>query len=475
MSFKTKFLLLMVFSISFDAVSQDNHYWAQQYGAVGSLMGGAMVGGVDDNSAVYYNPGALSFITNTSLSVDANVYRMDKIYIKDGAGNDVNLNSAQLSVYPQIIAGMLNIFKESRFRFSYTMLTRNHGNVLMNARYTSTSAQSDPPSTTSFVGGFDYINQLNEQWFGIGTAYKISDNLGAGVTLFATYRGQSYSRSNYVQEVENMGAYNVFRTQTIDEAVKYSNYQLISKIGLSYRTGPFKLGFTVSTPSVRIFGSGNVQRENSTITISENDSDMEKNFLIMDRKTNVKAIYHHPLSIAAGAEYMSEKTRIAFTAEYFLESSPYHLLEPQSVPFVYPQSYLDSAEYKPLIESYTHVELATRSVMNAGIGFSHEIFNKLTLLLGAYTDFCSYRNPHDANELSGSLGEFDIYHFSSGLSYTLNKQSVTAGISYAYSPSVKVPPYTIINQDPSADEATLSSHTFSVILGYTYFFSRSGD
>ncbi len=104
-------------------------------------MGGAMVGGVTDNSAVYYNPGALAFISNPSLSVDANVYKMDKIRISDGAGKDMNLNSAQLSVYPQIIAGMINLLKNSKFRFSYTILTRNHGNVLMNTRYTS---QADP-------------------------------------------------------------------------------------------------------------------------------------------------------------------------------------------------------------------------------------------------------------------------------------------------------------------------------------------
>ena len=72
------------------------------------------------------------------------VNRMDKILITDGTGKDMNLNSAQLSVYPQIIAGMVNLLKKSRFRFSYTMLTRNHGNVLMNTRYTGTASGAAP-------------------------------------------------------------------------------------------------------------------------------------------------------------------------------------------------------------------------------------------------------------------------------------------------------------------------------------------
>lgn len=468
-------MVFWLFSYSFSAGAQDNHYWAQQYGATGTLMGGAMTGGVNDNSAIYYNPGVLGFIDNPSLSVDANVYRMDKILITDGAGKDINLNSAQLSVYPQIIAGMVNLFKESRFRFSYTMLTRNHGNVLMNARYTSTSSQPGVPSTTSYVGGFDYVNQLNEQWFGIGAGYRISEKLGAGATLFASYRGQSYQLTNYVQEVEPIDTRNVFRTQSIDEAVKYSTYHLIAKLGLSYTTGSLKLGATLTTPSLRLFGSGNVQRENSTITVSEVPSDMEKNFLIMDRKTDERAHYRHPLSISAGAEYMSAKTRIAVSAEYFFKTSSYHLLEPQSAPFVYPQSYLDSGNYRPFIDNYLHVELATRSVLNAGIGLSREVYKKLTLLVGFSTDFSSYEEPNEVNELTNGFGAFDIYHFSSGLSYSLQKQSFTLGFSYAFSPSQQVPPYTVINQSPAADEAQLSSHTYAIILGYTYYFSRTGE
>ena len=110
-------VFFVLVSVSSRIYAQDDHYWAQQYGAVSTLMGGAMVGGVTDNSAVYYNPGSLAFISNPSLSVDANVYKMDKIRISDGAGKDMNLNSAQLSVYPQIIAGMINLLKNSKFRF----------------------------------------------------------------------------------------------------------------------------------------------------------------------------------------------------------------------------------------------------------------------------------------------------------------------------------------------------------------------
>ena len=469
-------VFFVLVSVSSGIYAQDDHYWAQQYGAVSTLMGGAMVGGVTDNSAVYYNPGSLAFISNPSLSVDANVYKMDKIRISDGAGQDMNLNSAQLSVYPQIIAGMINLFKNSKFRFSYTVLTRNHGNVLMNTRYTS---QADPGSQasqlTSFVGVFDYINQLNEQWFGMGIGYPLSDKLGLGATFLSSYRGQSYQLTNYVQEVDYSNPDHVFRTQTNDEAIKYNTFRLLMKFGMVYRTQPWKFGITLTTPSVGMYGKGDIQRQNSVIAISENPADMANNFLIMDRQAGVKATYKHPLSIAVGVDYQSLKTHVAISAEYFFRIGTYSLMKPDAEPFVYPPGYLDSASVKPMIESFLHVDNAARPVFNVGLGFSQVILKQLSLLVGAYTDFTSYTEAGQTNELMHGFGNVDSYHVSGGLSFNKPKQTITLGFTYAFTPNKDIPPYTVINQTPAADQAHLSSHSFSVVLGYTYYFAKYSE
>ena len=104
---------------------------------------------------------------------------------------------------------------------------------------------------------------------------------------------------------------------------------------------------------------------------------MKDNFLIMDSKSGVTAKYKHPLSVAFGIDYQTSKTRIVFSAEYFTRINTYHLLEPSSQPFIYPTSYLDSASVKPLIDSYLHVQNASRPVLNAGIGFSQAFLNNL--------------------------------------------------------------------------------------------------
>jgi hypothetical protein len=468
------FFPALFFSLTL-ARAQDNHYWSQQYGAESTLLGGAMTGGITDNSAVYYNPGAIAFISNPSLSVDANVYRIDKIMISDGAGKGMNLNSAQISIYPQIIAGMLNLIKSSRFKFSYTLLTRNHNNILMNTRYTNETLPNDPAihKTASFAGAYDYINQLDEQWLGLGTGYSVSDKLGVGLTVFGTYRGQSCQLTNYVREVNYEDPDYSFVTKTNDEAIKYTSVRILAKLGLSYIPGKWKYGLTLTTPSAGFYGRGSVQRENSNIIVSENPDNMEKNFLIMDNRSDVKARYKHPLSFSFGVDYHSEKTRLAITAEYFSRIGSYHLLEPDSEPFLYPPTLIDSANVKPQIDSYLHVENSEKPVLNIGIGFSRVLYKQLTLLLGASTDFTSYDDSSDTNELVNNFGNWNIYHFSAGTSYQRQKHTLTLGLSWALTPSEYIPPYTIINQNPQTSDACMHSQSVSVVLGYTYHFARN--
>ena len=329
---------------------QDDHYWTQQFGATSTAMGGAVVGGVRDNTAVFYNPGALGFIENSNLSVDANLYKLDKIVILDGGGKDVKLKSSQFSIYPQIVSGLVNLVKSKRFNFGYAVLTRNYSNILMNTRFTERDLASNPDPGSEFVGAFDYTNQLNEQWFGACFSYKVNQKHSIGLSVFGNYRGQNYSLTNFYRQITYQDSVAWFSTYNVDENLKYKTFMMTAKVGWAFETGRWRLGLTLTAPSILLYGKGDIQREVSLYSASEKPGDTAVSFIILDRKTSVKTVYHHPFSLAAGVEYHAPKTSLAISAEYFTAINSYYMIHVESDPMVYPPWVKDSAYARPYLK-----------------------------------------------------------------------------------------------------------------------------
>ncbi len=467
-------LFRIIFLFSFTTANgQTDHYWAQQYGAESSLMGGAMIGGVRDNSAIFYNPGAFPFIQYPELSVSANLYKMDKIFIDDGAGEGINLNSAQISIYPQIISGLIDLNFLPRVQVAYGLLTRHYDNILMNTRYTDRDLQYLPEDMVAYIGSFNYANQLNEQWFGLGIGYSVNDWLGIGVTLIGSYRTQTNRLENFFRYIGMDDSTSNFVTYNIEEMIKYKVFTGLVKFGLAWEKGRWRGGLTLTTPSFKVYGRGDIEREFSIYSISDNENDPSAGFIVSDKKTNVRLAYHNPLAIGAGIEYSGEKTRLAFSTELFLPVSEYSMMNPLAEPFLYPPSFFDSAVVQEIIHDFLRIDARQRVVLNAGIGLKQQLWPKFDLLAGFHTDFSAYADPEEGDRYLHSSGSWDLYHFSAGLSYKLKKQIITAGFTYSFSPAVSVDPYTEINPvEELIGKAKVFAQSFAFILGYTYLFPR---
>ena len=58
---KKKIIFSVLFLFLIVTEAQDRQFWDQAVGSRAALLGGIVVAGVNDYSATYYNPGALSF------------------------------------------------------------------------------------------------------------------------------------------------------------------------------------------------------------------------------------------------------------------------------------------------------------------------------------------------------------------------------------------------------------------------------
>jgi len=453
--------------------AQVDHYWSQQYGAVSSLTGGAMIAGARDNSAAFYNPGGLAYVEFPNLSVDGNIYRLDKIKLSDGGGSGINLNSAQMSIYPQILAGMISYIKVPGLKLSWSILTRNYNNVLMSTRYARDNGTPTIPGSDQYLGELDYVSQLNEQWFGLCVSYKVLKNLGIGITNFGTYRGETSSITNNSRAVSVKDTNATLSLSNYTQTMKYITVGTLFKAGIDWELKHWRFGLTVTTPSISLYGTGSTRREESYYSTGSAENAGQQPYMIRAEDKSAKATFRHPWSFGLGIEFRTEKTRIALSAEYFLRINSYYIMSPDANPMIYPATLKDSSQMKSKIEHYLYYSSASKPLLNAGIGLDQRLGKSFSLLLGARTDFSSYTPTEDSRVMTHGTGQWDLYYISTGLSYHRAKQIITIGFSYGFSLNTPIEPIAIITpgQNPEVRSGVFAQ-SFGIVLGYTYFFPR---
>ncbi|MCB0323090.1 MAG: hypothetical protein KDD69_05930, partial [Bdellovibrionales bacterium] len=184
------------------ANAQDTNQWYNQYGSRSSLMGGAVVGGVRDTSAGVYNPGALGFVENESLSVSANAYGISKITLENGSGTGEDLESQSIKAVPTLVSGIHRFEDDSVHTFGYTLLAR----IDASQNYTGRTDRfqdviQEIPGDEEFTGQVSADQSIREYWLGGSYAYRLSDNISLGTTLFGAIRQQKATDSYFVRAI----------------------------------------------------------------------------------------------------------------------------------------------------------------------------------------------------------------------------------------------------------------------------------
>lgn len=477
--------VFLVMICSFTVSAQDHHYWTHQFGSRSILMGGAVVGGVRDTSAGFYNPGALGFVDNDSLSVSANGYQLQNMSVPDGAGDGVSLDSSQINNIPLLLSGTHSFEKLPKDVFGYTLMARNHSSMKASARRETYADIIPAFEDGQFAGEEDYVGQyyldasLTEMWGGLSWARKLNEKIAIGTTLFLAMRNQNQTQST------NVSATKFFDTarSTLYENIDFWNIRGLLKFGMSADFDALKLGLVMTTPSVSLYGKGTIAGEVSSNNVwtftDETGRKFSTDLVGTDRQEDLDATYKTPFSAAAGIEYtFMKKTTVGFTVEWFAEQSSYDVITPNSNPFV---RGIPVLEDDPELNSDVMLKLedSAEEVINFALGIEHIFTDKIKGYVSFHTDYKTTEDT-DIDSIRLGISDWDIYHVTLGAAYWGEGSETSVGITYSFGEGDKFNRPAnlsgemiregdlIIMGEPN--KTSVDYNAWSFILGYTHYF-----
>ncbi len=481
---KSKLVLFLWVVMPFTIVAQ-NHYWSQQYGAAATLSGGAEIAGVRDNTALFYNPGAMGMIESNKISISANVYEAQVVTLKNVAGKDIDARSFRALIYPQFIGGSFYVKKVPKLKIMYGTLVRNRSSLRYNATHeTYTDAIPGSPGLEYYKARLEYEFNSTETWAGLGFGYRLNNNFSAGVSVFG-----SYTNLETITAL-SAGADGVFGitpyTATVNDygSVKIDHINFIAKAGIAAEFPRLRLGLAITMPSAKIWGQGNMTKtfelHNLNLYAEDTTAIVFKypSLLVSDEQKNLKSQYKQPASFALGAEYKWKRVKVKLATEIFLGMPQYEVLRGVDEAFIRPAN----AYGGQTLKDFMVVKSRAAPVVNISIGGTFRIKNKFKVLTGFRTDFNNRMNfgtsQYDSRLGSITPPNWHLLHFSAGASYYRGASDITLGFSYSFgiaadrksAVNLNDPKQNLLLRSTPENVMRTNVTNFGLIVGYTYYF-----
>lgn len=425
--------LLLALASPGPASAQDAHYWTYGYGPVGQLTEGTLVGGVEDLSAVFYNPGALALVDRPRFVIGLTSVELATIDVPGAAGEGLDYDQTLFDIVPAMVAGHVGECRGQADHFAFGVLARHDSD--WDLGYSDVRISASAPDASA---GFGRSRQrLVEYWVGGTWSHRLGERFSVGVSPFFAFRGQRSRRALTLEELSGGTASASF----VGLEHEYNHTRLLAKAGVAWRPGRFELGATVTGPGLKLWGSGKTVF-NATVA-----GDTESPVLSATTQKGLEADYHAPWSVAAGATWRRPRGAIHATAEWFSGVDEYDILRPEPAPVA------GSPETVSLV-----YRGEARSVVCFGLGLEQRLGDRVVLYGGAAHDASAYVAGRDA------FAAWDLNDLTGGFTFDTGRARVALGIGYAWG-SKEVPQPTLPSgwsAPPPTREARYSRWTISV-------------
>lgn len=425
-----------LFFVATKGNAQFSRYWGESFSTKAALLSGAVVGGYQDESSIYYNPSILSDSSVNQFSFANGVLNVDYLRYENAIGDRLDVSALESSVNAGFLSA--NLYPKDKFQLVWKAAFFNRAKFdhsLEDEVRQQLNVLADYPGNEQYIGRISTRTEFNDYWYGLGIAKFVNEKLSFGVSGFLRYTSLRYHFSKSI-EVSALSADTNQRIALANDltSTRGYNWRGTLKFGANYRFSEnISGGVTITSPSLYFAGNTSVNRNITHV----NNPDPSGPGVLPDYfydgsgeklKLNVK----DPLSIAFGVDYRLQKLRWNLTAEWFAGLKPYRVID---------QSKGDvdiiKTDFLPDIEgeALSFVSGGT-SIFNVALGL--EIYNKnnRSVMLGFKTDFDAlkgfdYKELEDLNTFKNTRSNY--YHFSAGKSFHFLKYDVLFGLQYSIS------------------------------------------
>jgi long-subunit fatty acid transport protein len=465
------FLVTLILNIDL-VLAQESNYSNYEVGSKATMLGGSVTAGINDISSIYYNPGALSFIENSSVSLETATLFGSGLKIENGAGQDINIKSNFLDIIPSLIGGIVKSKKAKDWIFSYAAITVNSSFIEFNVRNTEfIDVLSNSPGTELYEGIYDYTNKIRENWIGASASKKVNKNFGIGLSVFGVYFSQDYNlrQTAVVSEVVGDTIAVTLARSSLQRDLRFRSAGLVLKFGAVYKFDESQLGLTITSPTLNldIFAKGDVSQTISTFIPSIGILPKASNLYGGDLTS-----YHRtPLVVSLGYKWDFLNAQWSTSVSYYTAVKEYVMLATN------PQIFTQPELTKPSLKVFDEAQ----QVVNLAVGMIKDIRTGLSLLAGFKTDF-NYSSTSflNSDRFIPKMSYWNLYHFTGGVIWYTKKVHLTLGGDYAFGIS-KGDLQQVNLSDPTEanllfGERMTNTRTFhnqiSVVLGFSYNFNE---
>lgn len=471
--FQISSLLFFILSLSHFCFSQDNHYWHVQPDGHSSMLGASVTANTDDNTAIYYNPGALGNITETRLGFNANVYFLDVYFIENGAGDGINLSANVLDALPLLLSGSIQFKKAQNFTLSYLYMSKNKSRVRLeaNTNYTLDFFE-DGIISEQYFASYTLDRDLREEWIGVGFGFGLSKHISIGFSPIVTIYNNNYLEITDISLFSGIGN---------GSSLLISQYDLkesrISAVGVLLNTGVVlklernEIGVTLTTPRLSL-SSLSRSSSNRNLSVFNTIPGEETNEKIIANYSGARSTYKSPLVVNLGYARTILRNKFSIRLAYYSNIDPYNLLDTENTGTVIGTSEeIDRVSPAP--------QYSNRQILNVGLGMERQLNDKLRLLLGYRSDFRFVDDQRfGQNDFVPVVSRWNLHHFSGGGYWENRWFRLNLGLEYAFARERNMRQYVNLNnpskrtglEAATENIANVSYDHFRIYLGLTLKF-----